>query len=317
MRISIICPVYNKEPYLRQCIDSVRNQSFEDWELILVDDESPDKCPVICDEYAACDNRIKVIHQKNKGHSEARNVGISAAKGDYLMFLDADDYLPDIYVLAEMNNHTTNNNLDVCLSKIATLGLDGELRESTFKHLDMDYNNLLGKEVLCEMIKEKHYHATMCSRLFKSSLINDNALFFKHLICDDEEWTPQILYYASRVGFLDKDCYVIRKLNDSVTGSSDIKTCKRKIKDRSATAEMLMDCFSKFELTKEQKKILFGKFFSFFQMAVCSFSNDLKNEVDADIKTYLLERYKGIKKHRDILNLKNKIKLIVYSCVLR
>ena len=310
MHISIICPVYNKEPYIRQCIDSVWHQSFLDWELILVDDESPDNCPRICDEYAAQDSRIKVIHQKNKGHSEARNVGIRAARGDFIMFLDADDFFPDSEVLSEMYNHIISNNLDVCLSKISTLGLDGTIKESTFKHLNLDYNKLSGKEVLCEMINKRHYHATMCSRLFKSSLINDNGLYFKRLICDDEEWTPQIFYHASRVGFLDKDCYVIRKINDSVTGSSDVNTYKRKIKDRSVTSAMLMDCFEKFDLTTDQKTVLYDKYFSFFQMAVYSYLNDLKNEPKEDIKAHLLAQYSLVKKYRGLFSFKKRIKLI-------
>ena len=316
MDISIICPVYKKELYLHQCVDSVLNQTFTNWELILIDDESPDNCPIICDEYAKRDGRIKVIHQKNKGHSESRNVGIRVAQGNYLMFIDADDFLTDPNVLSELYNHTLNNNLDVCMSGISTLGFDGKIIESTFKRLDIPYNELSGVEILCEMIKKQHYHATMCSRLFKSSLIYDNNLLFKHLICDDEEWTPQVFYHASRIGFLDKDCYVIRKLNDSVTGSRDINTYKRKINDKCVTATMLMELFSNMELTREQKNILFDKFFSFFQMALYSYLKDLGDKPDKQLKAFLLEQYNKIKKYRSFLRPKSKLKLVAIKCVL-
>ena len=92
-KISIIVPVYKTETYLRQCIDSLINQTFQDIEIILVDDGSPDNSPAICDEYAAKDQRIKVIHKQNAGVSEARNSGIDAAKGDFLMFVDSDDWM--------------------------------------------------------------------------------------------------------------------------------------------------------------------------------------------------------------------------------
>ena len=91
--ISIIVPVYNVEKYINDCVDSVINQSYQNWEMILVDDGSPDRCPEYCDKYATLDSRIKVIHQENKGLSEARNVGMRMATGEYLYFLDSDDFL--------------------------------------------------------------------------------------------------------------------------------------------------------------------------------------------------------------------------------
>lgn len=89
--ISIIVPVYKVEPYLRRCVDSILGQSYADFELILVDDGSPDNCPAICDEYAARDSRVVVIHQENGGLSAARNAGIERASGEFLCFVDSDD----------------------------------------------------------------------------------------------------------------------------------------------------------------------------------------------------------------------------------
>lgn len=91
--LSIIVPVYNVEQYLPRCIDSILGQTFQDFELILVDDGSPDRCGEICDEYTKKDNRIIVIHQENKGVSTARNRGLDKAKGNYIMFIDPDDSL--------------------------------------------------------------------------------------------------------------------------------------------------------------------------------------------------------------------------------
>ncbi len=96
--ISIIVPIYNVEEYLCRCIDSILNQSYKNFELILVDDGSPDNCPKICDAYAKRDHRIIVIHKKNGGLSDARNYGIEIAKGKFLIFIDSDDFIHSKYV---------------------------------------------------------------------------------------------------------------------------------------------------------------------------------------------------------------------------
>lgn len=98
MRLSIIVPIYNVEKYLCRCVDSILAQTFTDFELILVDDGSPDGCPAICDGYALKDPRIRVIHKANGGLSDARNAGIDVAQGEYLAFVDSDDWIePDMY----------------------------------------------------------------------------------------------------------------------------------------------------------------------------------------------------------------------------
>lgn len=93
LMISVIIPVYKADEYLKQCVDSILNQSINDLEVILVDDGSPDKCPIICDEYLHKDQRVKVIHKSNGGASSARNAGLNIAQGKYVSFVDADDYL--------------------------------------------------------------------------------------------------------------------------------------------------------------------------------------------------------------------------------
>ena len=92
-KVSIVVPIYNVEKYLEQCVDSIINQTLKEIEIILVDDGSPDNCPQMCDEYAKKDSRIKVVHKKNGGLSSARNAGIEVATGDYIGFVDSDDYI--------------------------------------------------------------------------------------------------------------------------------------------------------------------------------------------------------------------------------
>lgn len=114
LKISVIVPVYNSEKYLARCVDSILNQTYTDIELILVEDGSPDNCPTICDNYAAADNRVRVIHKQNGGVSTARNAGLDVATGDYIAFVDSDDYIePDMY--EKMMNKVKEYNCDIVL----------------------------------------------------------------------------------------------------------------------------------------------------------------------------------------------------------
>lgn len=113
--LTIIVPVYKVEPYLRRCIDSILNQTFRDFELILIDDGSPDNCGAICDEYAEKDGRITVIHQKNQGVSAARNAGLDIARGTYLGFVDSDDWIePEMYETMITTAKEKNVDVVVC-----------------------------------------------------------------------------------------------------------------------------------------------------------------------------------------------------------
>lgn len=111
--LSVIIPVYKVEPYLRECVDSVLAQSYSHLEVILVDDGSPDGCPAMCDEYALRDSRVRVIHQTNQGLSAARNAGIDAAHGDYIAFVDSDDYISTTYFEAAMEQFLRDPETDI------------------------------------------------------------------------------------------------------------------------------------------------------------------------------------------------------------
>ena len=113
LKISVIIPVYKVETYLHQCVDSVLSQTYENIEVILVDDGSPDSCPEICDQYANADARVKVIHQKNGGLSAARNAGVQCASGNYLAFLDSDDFWNDRTALERLVCRLQITNADV------------------------------------------------------------------------------------------------------------------------------------------------------------------------------------------------------------
>lgn len=118
--ISIIVPIYNVEPYLHRCVDSLLTQTFRDFELILIDDGSPDNCPAICDDYARQDKRIVVIHQKNAGLSAARNAGLDCATGEYIAFIDSDDWVHPEY-LERLYRALVDAQADLALCSLLTV----------------------------------------------------------------------------------------------------------------------------------------------------------------------------------------------------
>lgn len=124
--ISVIVPVYKVEEYLPQCIDSILAQTFTDFELLLVDDGSPDRCGEICEEYAGKDMRIRVFHQQNSGVSAARNIGLQHAKGTYIVFVDSDDWVSTDYLL-HLYKSLPDTGIGLVMGGALKYSIDGKL----------------------------------------------------------------------------------------------------------------------------------------------------------------------------------------------
>ncbi len=166
--ISVIVPVYNVEKYLRDCLDSIVNQSYKNIEIILVDDGSKDKSGEICDEYAKNDDRIRVFHKENGGAASARNLGIDNAKGDYLGFVDSDDYIaPDMYekLLETLKKH----DLPYIDSGMVTVSDDN--RQS---NQDTDMVSIISGEEAIGHLLDRTGYCSLCTRLFKAEVFKDN-----------------------------------------------------------------------------------------------------------------------------------------------
>lgn len=194
-QISIIVPVYKVEKYLERCVDSILAQTFKDFELILVDDGSPDKCPEICDEYAKKDSRVSVIHRENGGLSVARNTALDIAKGEYIGFVDSDDYIhPQMYEILYKN--IVDNNADVSTCDIVE---GAELIQ--WKHIaETETSASKGSEIVKKWIvgrvRCKPY--IVCNKLFRRECF-DIIRFPEGRICEDISTTPKILYEADTV----------------------------------------------------------------------------------------------------------------------
>lgn len=164
-KISVIVPVYKAEKYLDRCVQSILNQTFEDLEVILVDDGSPDRCPEMCDKWAEHDSRIKVLHQINGGASAARNAGLRVAQGEYIGFVDSDDWI-ESKMYEVLHNLICDNDADMAISEIC--------RKSGGEHLAKceiwDTHDSLDNFFRINGERDTH---TVCTRLIKKNLFNE------------------------------------------------------------------------------------------------------------------------------------------------
>ena len=166
--ISIIIPVYKVEKYLEKCIQSVINQTYENLQIILVDDGSPDNCGKICDDYAKKDHRIEVIHKSNGGLSDARNKGLEIAKGEYIGFVDSDDYIEaDMYEV--LYNLLKQYNADVSICNFYTVS-QGKI---SIKNADNGINEYNRIEILKEILLDKNIQSYAWNKLYKKELFDE------------------------------------------------------------------------------------------------------------------------------------------------
>lgn len=226
IKISVIIPVYNVEKYLNQCVDSVLGQSYQNVEVILVDDGSTDESSTICDNYAKMDERIIVIHQKNEGAAVARNTGIKHITGDYVMFLDSDDYWDDSEALACLVKRIKHTNPDVlnfsykkCYenSKKKILQfLDEPARpiELTEKTDQLDF-----------MTTDFLYIASTWNKVIRSKIIVEHMRFVEKQSAEDIEWCARLLCYANSFDFICENFYCYRQRETSITHNFGEKSC--------------------------------------------------------------------------------------------
>lgn len=213
MVVSIIIPVYNAEKYLRTCIDSLLQQTYKDLEVILIDDESKDTSGDICDEYASKDPRVKVYHQKNSGTSAARNTGINMASGDYVTFIDNDDYWSSKDCLQEIVLQLKESNADVLMFSTIDYWQDSNKYIYPSKTCSRDAVHHKKPSVAVKSIMEKGLlYRAVWSKIVKRNLIVEHNLYFTPGIRnEDTEWTAKMLLVAETYDWYEKAFYIYRK----------------------------------------------------------------------------------------------------------
>lgn len=212
MRFSIIVPIYKVEEYLPQCVDSVIGQSYSDFELILVDDGSPDSCPKICDEYAESDKRIKVIHKSNGGLSDARNAGIDVAEGEYLIFLDSDDWWIDSNALRKISDSIDKYRTEILIFGIEKFNMRSEI---FFDILIPHYSGTISP---LDCVVSGDYRACACDKAVKREYIERLGLRFrKGQLSEDIEWCIRLLHGSGEIATVSELIYVYRQNDQSIS----------------------------------------------------------------------------------------------------
>jgi glycosyltransferase involved in cell wall biosynthesis len=232
MKLSIIVPVYGVAPYLRKCVDSLLKQDIPslDYEIILVDDGSPDECPQICDEYAEKYDNIRVVHQENAGLSAARNSGIKVATGDYIMFVDSDDYLQP-NVLGTLMEQVERDNLDVLRFNYQNINEQYEVfRPFKDAKRDVDYSeDVVDGETFLNKRLGPACYAVMF--IVRRELL-DTCLFTPNIYFEDTDWTPRMLISAQRVASTPMVVYNYLWRQGSITLPTESKKREKVLRDK-------------------------------------------------------------------------------------
>lgn len=216
-QISIIVPVYKVEPYIRRCLDSIISQTFIDWECILVDDGSPDNCGKICDEYAKKDSRIIIIHKDNGGLSSARNAALDIAKGDYIMFVDSDDWVESDFCEVAMDN-LIKKKADIVVFGLNNIYYDNLEIVKTESHFTSRPRYVSISEAIKELItKEDVICNFVWNKIYKRTLFN-GIRFPVGREYEDQATTYLLMMKAQTIFVSDEILYNYVKRIDSISG---------------------------------------------------------------------------------------------------
>lgn len=229
--LSFIVPLYSSAKWMRKCVDSLLEQDLpkEEYEIILVDDGSPDESGQIAEEYAGEHSNIRVIHQENKGASGARNTGLRAADSKYIWLVDPDDYI-ETNCLSKLLSKVEEENLDIL--RFAYRLVDEEYKEVK-KHpseLSFNYSEAIisGDEYISNRLG---IHCYIWTYIFKLSIIRDNLIYcYEGDYYDDTPWTPRVLQLAKRVGIVSDEVYFYVQRDNSLVRSQDKQVLIKKIR---------------------------------------------------------------------------------------
>lgn len=329
--ISIIIPVYNAERYLRQCIESVIAQTFKDWEAILVNDGSKDGSLAICQEYASKDSRIKVIDKPNGGPSSARNKGLDEAQGEYVYFMDADDWIETKFLedfvrnavatkrccyetQSEIATKTIDEPYDIIFQGFVREFSDGRKEESFA--MDADTSVMSKEEIICRLYKEHVYGWSWC-KLFRREIIEKYHVRFDESLSlwEDELFTSEFLRYAENVRTVNSHLYHYIYYPDSLMQTNNTYLKRLFLSER--MNEALMPIAN--DELKEYINSTYNKNLKY--SLLMALKNEPNHKCDTATKEALLDRYYA--RCSEYIELKrynvlsNKIAYIIAECLLQ
>lgn len=218
--ISVIIPIYKVEQYLKRCVDSVLNQTYTKLEIILVDDGSPDSCPKICDDYATLDSRVEVVHKKNGGLSSARNAGLDICKGEYIAFVDSDDFVSN-YFIEFLYKAVLENHVNVSVAEYRSFNENEELidenkpddyvaKKQSLEEIMSRYSSIYAHDSMLTIVS--------WNKLYKADLF-DEVRFPEGKFYEDAATTYKILNRCDEIAFVNNPLYYYFLRRNSISGS--------------------------------------------------------------------------------------------------
>lgn len=282
---SVIIPIYKVEKYLHECVDSILNQSYKNIEVILVDDGSPDRCPEICDAYSKRDSRVKVIHQSNAGLSEARNVGLKIAIGEYILFLDSDDFHVNCDFLKNNAKLIEEKYVDIILFKRTYCNEEGQL----IRHLPLFDDDLCKmkniENMLIKLLASDELECSAPMKIIKKQILIDNKLYFKlGILSEDVEWFLRLIPYIKIVGIDNSYSYYYRVRQGSITNSISEKN----ISDLTKTILDTCEIWKNSEDSKVRQAILGYACYQYYILL------GLVNKLDRETRKKYMNIYKKL-----------------------
>lgn len=284
--ISVIVPVYKVEKYLKRCVDSILAQTYPCLEVILVDDGSPDGCPAICDEYAREDRRVRVIHKENGGLSDARNAGIDIAKGQFLGFVDSDDYVhPRFYEL--LLQALKEEGADIAGCDVKKIYETGTVEEEEKEAVRSEIYS--GREATANLYDAQLYlkSVVIWNKLYKKELFKD-VRFPKGKLHEDEFTSYRLLYQSKSVVYIDRAYYFYFQREDGIMGQK-----QKKISPVALEAYEQMETFFR---EKGEKDLLQMMMYRYLSMVRRYASDAVKSKDEEEVR---LGRYYDKKFRRD------------------
>lgn len=211
--ISIIVPIYKVEKYMDRCIESLIEQTYHNLEIILIDDGSPDNCPAKCDEWGRKVKQIKVIHKQNGGLSDARNVGIEIAKGEYIVFVDSDDWVSPDYIKC-LYETASSTNSDICECDIIKTNKENLVYATDNKNVFICYDT---EDALELLIQDVVFHQYVWNKIYKMDCLK-GIPFVKGKVNEDEFWTYRVFGKANKVVKTQRKLYFYFQHSESIMG---------------------------------------------------------------------------------------------------
>lgn len=225
MKLSIIIPVYNVEQYLQNCVQSVLTQTYQDLQVILVNDGSTDSSGILCDQLAQQDSRIQVVHKVNGGLSDARNAGLKVATGDYVAFLDSDDVYLQADGLAQLMAVAQAEQPDVLLFQAVDIYPH---RQSARKAYDTDYlATHTSIEVFHQLVRTQSFNMSACFQLIRRDLLEQHQIYFeKGLLSEDVDWSLRLWRSVNKVRAINLPLYGYQHRDGSISTTYTIRNLR-------------------------------------------------------------------------------------------